>query len=148
MSRIKRKRRPGPNAFRVSAVGPVLLLCVTLLSTTASAAPLVYDLAADWSNTTNPNGAWTYQQGNTPLPHVASWLPLGQQAWAPAANILTNFVPGWFKTEALIFGLDFLVWDIGVHSRDPANGGVSGAANVIWTAPSVGVQTFVDHLSL
>ncbi len=26
----------------------------------AGASPIVYDLAADWSDTTNPNGVWSY----------------------------------------------------------------------------------------
>ena len=35
-------------------------LSIALLATTSSVHGQTYDLAADWSDTHNPNGAWTY----------------------------------------------------------------------------------------
>jgi hypothetical protein len=34
------------------------------ISPSANAIPIIYDLAADWSDVSNPNGVWTYELNN------------------------------------------------------------------------------------
>src|ERR1041385_8263407 len=63
-------------------LGAVLSLLVLTLNT--NAATQVYDLKADWSDTQNPNGTWSYRQGeslliNNPL----SWVGPGYAGCYP-----------------------------------------------------------------
>jgi len=52
----------------------LLLLAVCALSTQAAA--VTHDLKADWSDSQNPNGCWSYNYGNNPLtPSVHPWGP-------------------------------------------------------------------------
>jgi len=65
-------------------------------------AQIIYDLKTDWSDLTNPNGPWSYREGNNVLPHVDDWLGLSndftgvQPAWARAETGNTH-VPSWMK---------------------------------------------------
>jgi hypothetical protein len=95
----RRSRRLG------SAVALAALAC---LAAHPAQAQLVADLAADWSDTNNSNtaafGTWSYRQGNSLLPHVANWTPLGvttppQPAWVPGTNP-GNYLPAEFKTTS------------------------------------------------
>ena len=121
-----------------------LAMTVALLPAEPSfASAATYDLEADWSDASNPNGVWTYREGTDTLPFVPDWTPLSassvQPAWAPSAATF-NFLPAWFKsTNNNPGGMDFLVGDVVVHSTDEINGPFSGVSNVIWTSPINGV---------
>ncbi|WP_372785271.1 PEPxxWA-CTERM sorting domain-containing protein [Phenylobacterium sp.] len=106
----------------------------------------VYDLKTDWSNASNPNGVWTYRQGVSALPFVASWRPsdlngVVQPAWAQG-NTSGAFLPGFFQAvaagSAMCATCDWQVGDILDHTTDQANGGGEGIANVLFTSPSNG----------
>jgi hypothetical protein len=118
---------------------PVLLaVCTSSLVFSASAqapAPQLHDLAAEWSDAANPNGAWTYREGNNALPSVV-WTQAGypQPAWAPS-NVPGNYLPACFKATQLVAGLDWKLGDVVVHTTDSVNGPNSGVANLIWTSP-------------
>jgi hypothetical protein len=101
-------------------------------------AGVVHDLVADWSESSNPNGAWSYLQGTTPLGHLASWgtFPATQPAWATAASG-PGHVPAFYK--AVTAEHDYLVGDVVIHSRDDGGGGGQGDARLRFTAPSSGV---------
>ena len=101
-------------------------------------AGVVHDLTADWSESFNPNGAWSYLQGTTPLGHLASWgsFPATQPAWATAASG-AGHVPSFYK--AVTAEHDYLVGDVVIHSRDDGSGGGQGDARLRFTAPSSGV---------
>lgn len=125
---------------RISSL--ILLVWLASISWTASAS--TFSLSGDWSNTNNPNGPWSYNQGNTPLPSVPSWIGLGP-AWAPSDNG-GNFLPGIMQataTTAPLFGTDpnnslnnVMPGDILVHTVDSANGNPSlGLANILFTLP-------------
>lgn len=108
-------------------------------------AQTVSDLRLDWSDTNNPNGLWTYREGNNALPAVASWQSsLGgwsspQPGWARSENG-NNRLPFWFRSNGTeTFTHDFLQGDIVVHSTDGTNGVGNGNANVIWTSTINGV---------
>jgi hypothetical protein len=108
----------------------------------ASAATL-YDLKTDWSNTSNPNGPWSYKQGNTPL-QAATWDFGGywsttQPGWAVTQTITTSSLPFWFKSNGSeTLAKDWQAGDIVVHTTDPDNGVGNGVANVTWTSPIAG----------
>ena len=112
---------------------------------TAAASAAVYDLNTDWSDSANPNGPWSYNEGINPLPHVDSWQGLAgdftsaQPAWARGAVGNTN-LPCWFKSSATV-GIvhDWQTGDVLAHTTDNFNGVGSGPANVTWTSPDNGV---------
>ena len=48
------------------------LLFVVLSGSSLCNASAIFSLSGDWSNTTNPNGPWSYNQASNPLPLVSS----------------------------------------------------------------------------
>ena len=129
---------------------PMLLFAA--FASTVNAA--VYDLSSDWSNSTNPNGPWSYNQGSTPLPFVPNFnfantgqsLSCNQPAWAPS-NATGRFLPAFLKIDActatyintVIPQANTEAGDVIVHTVDSFNGNPSlGAANVLFTLPASG----------
>jgi len=51
-------------------------LLLSSLATALSTQGATYDLNADWSDSSNPNGVWTYREGTNALPHVTAWQGL------------------------------------------------------------------------
>jgi hypothetical protein len=114
------------------------LICSGAWEATASE---IYDVQADWSNTSNPNGTWGYREADNFLPAVESWQrTLGgwttaQPGWAESEDG-NNRLPFWFQSNGTeTFGHDWLAGDIVVHSRDDGNGVGNGIANLTWTSP-------------
>ncbi len=133
--------------------GWIVLILAWLCVLPAARAGSVADLAADWSDSNNPNtasfGTWTYRQGSSPLPEVPNWNGAGtvgftqtQPAWAPS-NTAGDFLPGEFKARSVpnSAGVDWQVGDVVVHTTDPANGASNGPANFLWTSPNSGTVT-------
>jgi hypothetical protein len=123
------------------------LLSCGVIAVGCSSALAQYDLRADWSETANPNGVWTYREGNNPLPHVDWWQrslggwTMAQPGWARSEDDNTR-LPFWFRSNGSeTFPHDFLAGDIVVHTTDDTNGAGSGPANVAWTAPGYGRAT-------
>lgn len=58
---------------RFAAIGFLL----TLFAVPNHTAPVLFDLAADWSDTSNPNGVWSYNKapGQPLTTHQADWNP-------------------------------------------------------------------------
>jgi hypothetical protein len=129
------------------------LIVFSLVLASASqmrAGTIRYDLAANWSNTSNPNGPWSYNGGNNPLPFQANWDPTNdagfdgiQPAWAvapqPPAGSSTHGdqIPLWLQSVGNSTpGFDMPAGKVIVHSWDPLNGAPdSDPANVTWTSP-------------
>lgn len=108
---------------------------------------LSYNLSADWSDATNPNGPWSYNQVASPLPHVNAWDSIAfdwtgpQPAWADSDNG-PDRSPAWFKLSAGTVGTyDWQPGDIVTHTLDPFAGDGNGVSNVTWTAPTRGTVT-------
>jgi hypothetical protein len=117
---------------------------LSALSTTAQAATINYDLKTDWSDTSNPNGTWSYNEGTNPLPQVAAWQgsiggwATSQPGWARSENS-TSRLPVWFKSNGSeTFVKDWQAGDIIVHTTDLLNGIGSGLSNLTWTSPISG----------
>lgn len=107
-------------------------VCGALMSPVGTAA-VIYDVAADWSTTDNPNGPWSYLQGTALLPNqptACCGLPV-------APSFAPSYVSGTFLP---VFGQATPGADIYVHSYDPFNGGAAqGEAVLAWTAPMSGL---------
>lgn len=119
-------------------------LVVVGLASTAEAQ--TYDLRADWSDSVNPNGAWSYREGVNALPKVAGWQPASwgtpQPAWARGTGSPSFFVPAWMKSNGSeTFVHDWQAGDVVVHTTDVGSGGGQGPANVAWTSPVDGIMT-------
>ncbi|HYB98838.1 MAG TPA: hypothetical protein VEC57_06840 [Candidatus Limnocylindrales bacterium] len=104
-----------------------------------------YDVKEDWSETSNPNGPWSYREGGNPLPHVEAWQRIAggwsefQPGWAESEDD-TNRLPFWFQSNGkATFERDFLAGDIVVHTWDASNGQGNGQAELVWTSPFDGV---------
>jgi len=122
------------------AAGLMFAVCAFVWVVTPASA-VVFNLATEWSDSSNPSGQWTYREGNNPLPSVADWTwvnagGIAQPAWAPS-NTGGNYLPAWFKVTEVAF--DFQIGDVIVHTTDFANGGSSGIANLLFTSPISGV---------
>jgi len=129
----------------------IALAWVVSIAWTASAQ--TFSLSGDWSNTTNPDGPWSYDQGTVPLPLVPDWTANGsalvgcnQPAWAPSNNG-RNFLPALMQANACsanFFGTDpnnglanVMLGDVVVHTVDSYNGNLSkGVANFSFTLPA------------
>ncbi len=116
-------------------------ICTLSLCAAASQAALS-DLTADWSDASNPNVVWSYNEGANPLPQVSNWQSAStswnQPGWARSENG-TNRLPFWFQSNGTEpFTHDWAAGDIVVHTTDTANGVGNGFANVTWTSPLAG----------
>jgi hypothetical protein len=126
------------NASVLQTMPGLLLSGSFLLVSHAGAASMIWDLKADWSNSSNPNGPWSYNEGANPLLYTASWsLGPGQDGWGESSPAL----PFWFRATSAPMGQEWQVGDILVHTTDDANGAGNGPANVTWTSP---VNGFID----
>lgn len=117
---------------------------VGMVALAGAASGQTFDLNTDWSDTQNPNGAWSYREGNNALPAVASWQAglggwnVAQPGWARSQDG-NNRLPFWFKSNGSEnFVHDFIQGDVVVHTTDDTNGVGQGFANVAWTSPSDG----------
>lgn len=135
---------------------PLFLLPVLgiLYRITSTAAVTTNDLKADWSETQNPNGVWSYRHGSALLPRTGCWstncgsseLTNCQPAWAsgdvcPTSGGNSPILPAVFKVAPNNWNRDFQTGDIVMHSWDPDNGGTNGEGNITWTAPNASFVT-------
>lgn len=134
-----------------------MLASIAVSCLALSAAPLtagvVYDLGSDFSNASNPNGAWAFLQGSTPLSHFAQpgdSNGLNATAengyWGVGSNF--NSAPTVIKvtqdganTPTYNSG-DFLAGDVIAHSTNP------GGADLLitWTAPDAGTISYAGSV--
>ncbi|MBI5764279.1 MAG: hypothetical protein HZA51_12225 [Planctomycetes bacterium] len=105
----------------------------------------LYDLAADWSDTVNPNGPWSYREGRNPLPHVDNFDPATftgpQPAWS-RSETGQDRLPVWHRSRKLekhISDTEVDAGDVACHSADDRNGIGNGVANVAWACPADGI---------
>jgi hypothetical protein len=106
----------------------------------------VYDLQADWSVTQNPNGPWSYRDGESllvknPLPWVGATYSGDTSHWPPSVPAIEKLTG---NTPQIYSEADFFLnpFNIGFRNIFFISGdvvfvpGVSG--NILWTAPTSG----------
>lgn len=146
------QNQTGTKWVRLLKLAALAVFFVVSICGSASAAT-TFSLSGGWSNTTNPNGPWSYNQGTDALPLVTAWTGAGsalvgcnQPAWAPSNNA-GDFLPALMKANSCAakdFGTDphnglanVMTGDIVVHTVDSANGNPTlGLANVHFTVPA------------
>jgi hypothetical protein len=111
----------------------------------------IYDLAADWSDTANPNGPWSYNAApGLPLTnHIADFDPTrsvfvsAQPAWAYTTWPNFEHIPHFLKivSNSVDPRDDLPIGRVEVHDNDPSNS-PSGLgdlpAGISWTSPTAG----------
>jgi hypothetical protein len=76
---------------------------------------VTYDLTADWSNTSNPNGVWSYREGVNALPLQPSWY--NKQPGCNGGGGVDKFrIRIWDKNNG-----DGIVYDNKMGSSDNSN---------------------------
>lgn len=130
----------------------VACLAVGTMVGASAAQAVTYDLSADYSDTANPNGTWSYKFNGANLPHVGAPsgandlnVAISPDGYFSTGNDLNSFSPDLFKAQvngsaATGYGDgDFLKDDIVIHSPNDA----THPLTIVWTAPSAGT---VDSL--
>jgi hypothetical protein len=140
-----------PGLVRSFSIGMLFACLASGLMLDAShvqAAIVTYDLAADWSDTVNPNGAWSYGTQTSPATfspfavHTNTYINVGgaaftgnQPAWTDSADTGNNGSPqGLAKSLGIaVSGLDFPTGRIGGHTPQ-----ADRALAIRWIAPEAG----------
>lgn len=144
-------------SLRKSTGRPALLaLAVLFAALTAVALPrpahaaVIYDLATDWSDSSNPNGVWSYDDsaGTAITNHLADWEPdhslhfaSAQPAWAAAKYDLAGHIPMWAQADnaASTSNWNPFDWPTGVV-------GTHGPSALTWTSPFAGTVDITGGL--
>lgn len=123
-------------------VSPIFVLILTVCGISqpvVRAETITFDAARDWSDVSNPNGAWTYHGNNGSVlsTNQADWDPnahllLRQRVWADDVMPRPGHVPAWFRVSEPS-ALD--VVDVGMHGAESA---VQAWIGISWRSPSDG----------
>jgi hypothetical protein len=111
----------------------------------SSRGPQLYDITTDWSNTANPNGAWSYNQNAAPISQFQTFW-WGQPGWGyswigegcilKAGAYPVGMIDPW--GNALTPAHDWKAGDVVMHAVSLPYGGDTTFANITWTSPADG----------
>ncbi|HYC53337.1 MAG TPA: hypothetical protein VEL28_00135 [Candidatus Binatia bacterium] len=132
-------RRTHPFSAATAALAVSLLLAQPVSSGAQECSG--FDVRLDWSDETNPNDPWAYQEGADLLPHVDWWQRVSggwtraQPGWADSEDG-NNRSPFWFRSNGYeTFEHDYHRCDVVAHTSDDINGTGNGPATLSWTSP-------------
>ena len=103
-----------------------------------------YDLNADWSNTQNPNGVWSYNYNSSPIGNFQTFW-WGQPGWGDwwigEASILKGSQPTGTDPWGSPVGPahDWQTNDVMLAAMSVPYGGETTFVNAKWTSPATGV---------
>jgi hypothetical protein len=126
---------------------PSYLAAAMSLLLAATATGQTWDLRTDWSDTQNPNGAWSYRAGNLLLPpqpiHEPSCWLSPQFAWARSAGGSDRFPALYRQNAAMSSGCspatEIQNGDIASHTGDGPSGSGGWSTVFAWTSPLPGL---------
>ncbi len=131
---------------RCRAFSLAMTVSLGLVHSTAMADvnPTSYDLNTDWSDTQNPDGVWSYNYNDSPIPvHQTFWW--GQGGWGIYSFGEASIVKGSAPTGSDPFGgtapppHDWQPGDVMMHAVSIPYGGDTTFLNVRWTSPVNGM---------
>lgn len=96
---------------------------------TFDAQATVWDLATDFSTTSNPNGVWSYTEGGNPIAPIAG----GWGNYSTYDGSILKLDDSWVGTH------DTQAGDVVVHSLSIPYGGASTFVGVTFTSPLTGL---------
>jgi len=126
-------------------VAAILLFAGGAAKAGSGAGPHIYNLTTDWSNTSNPNGVWSYNQNTAPISQFQTlWWGMGGWGYSwigegcilKAAAYPTGITDPW--GEVLAPPHDWQAGDVVMHALSPPYGGDSTFVNITWTSPGNG----------
>jgi len=106
----------------------------------------IYNLNTDWSNASNPNGAWSYNQDQTPISQFQTfwwdqpgwgYIWIGEGCIFKAKPYPAGITDPWGET--LTPAHDWKAGDIILHALSIPYGGDTTFVNITWTSPADGV---------
>ena len=117
----------------------LVALILTMIAPHAYGVPIISDLATDWSDTQNPNGAWTYTGNSGALlgTNQTDWDPSAtifgspQKAWADSTFSAAGHVHVWFQRTSDSTQLDIALGGVGMHGSE---GSTIAWVGVSWTS--------------
>lgn len=145
----RRDTSSSENTSKVKRLFASLMIVCAIGAFPLQAGTVSYDLASQWANNSNPNGTFSFKQGNTLLPYQSSFTALGALAlpgvtsgYAPG-DVPGDFLPLIAKATANgVSTNDYLTGDVVFHTVDGFNGNpAAGQLNIDWTAPTSGTIT-------
>jgi hypothetical protein len=150
VERDSRALSPSRFFMRTEYAGRFIITSVTaawvflLVSGSSRAAQTVYSLNGDWSDTANPNGAWSYNNNETPISvHQTFWW--GQPGWGYNSLSDGGILRGTNATgmtdpwgDVVPPAHDWVPDDVMLHALSVPYGGDSTFLNVTWTSPTNG----------
>jgi hypothetical protein len=122
-----------------------LLMGNAIAAGTNSNGRQIYDLKRDWSNTSNPNGLWSYNLNTAPVSQFqtfwwgqAGWgySEIGEGSFFKAGPYPTGVTDPWGSMVPPPH--DWRVGDVVLAALSPSYGGDSTFVNVTWTSPGDG----------
>ncbi len=105
-----------------------------------SANVVYYDLVADWSNSQNPNGPWSYNHNNIPI-SAFQYFWWGASGWCYNTASDGAIYQGAPNTPVSGPPHDWQSSDIVIHALSEPYGGRTTFANIKWTSPDDGAIT-------
>ncbi len=121
----------------------LLALGIASLGLCSTAHAAIYDLNSDWSDTSNPNGAWAFTWSGNTLPLQSAFLP-GQTAWALASWPAMNHAPFLLKTQTSAY--DYQRGDVLVHAASHTDSSSLDPVKIIWTSPITGTAAVAGNI--
>ena len=131
--------------FTFVLVASLLLIGRAAAAETNRNGRLIFDLKRDWSNTSNPNGVWSYNQNTTPVSQFqtfwwgqAGWgyIEIGEGSFFKAGPYPTGVTDPWGNVVPPPH--DWKVGDVVLAALSPPYGGDTTFVNVTWTSPGNG----------
>jgi hypothetical protein len=129
----------------LSIVAVTALALLQSAGTASAIVGTVYNLNTDWSDTSNPNGVWSYNYGNSPIPvHQtffwggAGWgtFSFGEAAALKGNPIATGTPDPFGGTTPAVH--DWLPGDVMMAAISIPYGGDTTFINARWTSPGSG----------
>jgi hypothetical protein len=107
-----------------------------------SAQATTYNLTTDWSDTTNPNGVWTYQRAGVAFASTVSDWSGGGKAWADLGTSGPGFTPMLLKYDGVLSeSIDALAGDIVGHTNTSDSNAGAGNLSILFKMPTAGTAS-------
>lgn len=133
-------------------VAGLLLIGRAAAAETKSDGRQIYDLKKDWSNTSNPNGAWSYNQNSAAISQFQTFW-WGQAGWGyswigegcilKAGAYPVGMIDPW--GDPLTPAHDWKAGDVVMHAVSLPYGGDTTFANISWTSPADGTIDIIGR---
>jgi len=129
----------------LSILASALFLLHSTANVSAGKPTVTYDLNANWSDTRNPNGAWSYNWGNDPI-SIFQTFWWGQAGWGfiqigDGCIIKGSYFDGQTDPWGTPIGPahDWQPGDVMMHALSIPYGGRDTFVNIKWTSPGDGM---------